>query len=91
MADCKRCQDCGLYGGFIGTAYDGPWKWCDCPSGVERREREPHLLEESNTAREKLIRRFGSKPLQQMVRIPEAHLVVGKPRERNPDDYHGDF
>lgn len=37
---CKRCQDCGLYGGELYGQFAGPWKWCDCPAGVERRERE---------------------------------------------------
>ena len=90
LYDCRTCFDCGLYGGLIGTKYDGPWKWCECPTGVRRREREPGLVAEANTAREKLIRRFGSKPITQMVRSG-GHLVVGEPRDRNQDEYHGDF
>jgi|ERR1700723_310364 len=56
---CSRCYGHGIYGGHIGTKFDGPWKWCDCPAGVERQQRQPALIAESNTCREKCIRLEG--------------------------------
>lgn len=77
---CATCGGDGLYGGRIGTRFDGPWKWCDCPAGRDRREKEPDAVAEGNIAREKLIRRFGPKPLPGMLRLLAED-----------DAYHGEF
>ena len=77
---CATCGGDGLYGGRIGTQFDGPWKWCDCPAGRDRREKEPDAVAEGNIAREKLIRRFGPKPLPGMLRQLAEN-----------DAYHGEF
>ena len=78
---CIRCQDCGLYGGHIGTAYDGPWKWCDCAAARRRMEREPHLVIEANSARNKLLALYPD---------PARNPVAGH-RHRLDDAYHGEF
>lgn len=80
---CNRCQGHGIYGGLIGTQYDGPWKWCDCAAGRERQQREPNLITETNVAREKCIRmdrKRSGKGLQ-----PISALLGGI------ESYHGDF
>lgn len=78
---CATCKGNGLYGGQIGTGrFDGPWKWCGCPDGERRRRKEPELVNEANAAREKLIRKFGDKPMAQMV----SQLA-------QDDQYYGDF
>ncbi len=86
IANCKRCGDCGLYGGQIGTAYDGPWKWCECDAADVRRNAAPGLVDEANEARQRLLARFGPKSLQAMIgeRAKEAKIQPGS-------DYHGDF
>ena len=77
---CVTCGGHGIYGGQIGTGqFDGPWKWCGCPAGEERRSREPGLVSEANTAREKIIRKFGSKPLPGML------------KQLAEEPYHGEF
>ena len=78
---CATCGGHGIYGGQIGTGqFDGPWKWCGCPAGEERRSREPGLVSEANAAREKIIRKFGAKPLPGMLK-----QLAGE------DGYHGEF
>ena len=61
-SDCRRCKGDGFYGGQIGTSFDGPWKWCDCLAGVEKKNAEPGLVDEANAAREKLLN-LGAKRL----------------------------
>jgi len=77
---CATCRGHGLYGGQIGTGqFDGPWKWCGCPAGEGRRSREPGLVSEANAAREKIIRKFGAKPLHGML------------KQLAEEPYYGDF
>lgn len=78
-ADCSRCQGHGIYGGETSGPYAGPWKWCLCFYGRERQQREPFLVSEANQARDKLIRRFGAKPLPAMA------------QQASEEVYHGDF
>lgn len=76
--ECKRCQDTGVYGGELFGKYAGPWKWCSCPSGEALRniegdeiaagKRTLDAIAEGNQAREKLIRRFGTKSMQAMLK-----------------------
>ena len=79
---CRRCQDCGLYGGQVGTGeFDGPWKWCECRSGIDRKQKELEQVEssmrqfdsvaEAFLARVKLIRRLGNKPIMAMSQAHE--------------------
>jgi hypothetical protein len=77
--DCPRCQGFGFYGGEIAGQYAGPWKWCDCVYGREKREREPELVAEANTAREKLIRRAISKPQDfKFKSLPQEESYYGE-------------
>lgn len=57
---CSRCQDCGFYGGHIGGRYAGPWKWCDCAASWAKQAGDPHLVDDSNVVREKLLHKFPS-------------------------------
>ena len=78
---CSTCRGFGVYGGQIGTGkFDGPWKWCACEVGIDRRNREPELVAESNTARQKIIRKFGPKALPGMLQ-----------QLADEDQYHGEF
>lgn len=78
---CSTCQGLGMYGGQIGTGrFDGAWKWCNCPAGENRRRHEPELLPEANTARQKIIRKFGPKALPGMLQ-----------QLADEDQYHGEF
>jgi hypothetical protein len=77
---CRTCGRHGVYGGELYGQYAGPWKFCGCAAGQERQQREPGIVAASNIPREKLIRKFGKKPLQAMV----AQLA-------DADAYHGDF
>lgn len=52
---CNRCRDHGFYGGQLSGVFAGPWKWCNCLHGLERRNSEPGLVDEANKAREALL------------------------------------
>lgn len=41
IANCRRCQDSGVYGGALDGTFAGPWKWCDCAAGHELRLNQP--------------------------------------------------
>ena len=78
---CSRCHDRGFMGGGLpGEKYESPWRWCSCPVAAELRDRQPELINQSNAAREKLIRLFPGKA--QIVRLAEAV---------ESDGYSGDF
>lgn len=77
---CSRCGGHGVYGGDATGQYAGPWKLCGCSAATRRQERDPVAVIEANVAREKLIRRFGEKPIKAMVRALETQ-----------DAYHGEF
>jgi hypothetical protein len=79
---CKRCGDCGIYGGQIGTQYDGPWHWCTCETGLVRKERQPDLVDEANEKRSYLLTKYGPKTLQGMI---------GARAKTGPEEYHGEF
>lgn len=77
-SSCSTCGGWGLYGGELSGRYAGPWKWCSCPAGVERKRREPGAVDEGNEARSKLLKRFGPKPLGKIIDLAA-------------DAYHGEF
>ena len=94
---CYHCHDHGLYGGQIGTGqFDGPWKWCDCSAGRERRARE---LEEIEMGR-------GMDSMRRSPRVLDSVAEANQAREKlirkfgpktikrmvsDPEAYHGEF
>ena len=87
---CRRCGDCGFYGGHIGTKYDGPWKLCDCRAARERIEREPDFVDVANKERTELIERF-SKVQPKTKRGGPASHVTRTIAALSYEDYRGDF
>jgi hypothetical protein len=79
---CKRCGDCGLYGGQIGTGFDGLWYWCNCETAFTRKERQPDLVDDANVARAYLLTKYGPKTLQGMI---------GQRAQTGPEPYNGEF
>jgi len=85
-ASCKRCDDCGHYGGDLPPSrYAGPWKWCNCATAMERKNREPNLVDEANRVRDGLLAKFPDGKIA-LRRIPRMDS-----QELREDRYFGDF
>lgn len=72
-AHCPQCQDFGYFGGFLpGSKNAGPWQWCDCAAAREERQRNPSVVDDANTARNKLLARYPN--ARSMSEIIKAHV-----------------
>jgi hypothetical protein len=82
---CKRCDGSGCIGGlaFGPARMCCPATWCDCLAARLRMTEEPDYVERVNVAREKLLRRFGPKPIASTPAKNDLHPAI--------DDYHGEF
>ena len=78
---CRTCQDDGFYGGQLGGVYAGPWKWCQCFAGDEKRRCEPNLVAEANEVREILLKGFADPKKPGMRQAGAAAM----------DEYSGEF
>lgn len=80
---CSRCRDFGFYGGEIGGQYAGPWRVCSCRAGEKPGVNEK--VDEANTARDKILKRFPHGPGR------DQHAKPDDPMRSAQDVYRGEF
>jgi hypothetical protein len=79
---CGRCQGFGYFGGYIAGPRHAPWQWCDCKNAKRVQYESPNLVDEANSIREKLVKRFTGKL---------ASMVKTDGLQRGDDGYRGEF
>ncbi len=95
--NCWQCNGHGFYGGHMGTDHDSPWTACGlCERGQLGSTQA--LVDKSNEARDKLIKRFGARSLESILSERERSTpadvfrrlsnVAGEP---TADTYQGEF